>query len=1538
MNTYNSIYDRLVEVNNEKTITVVAQSSDESRQVASQNGYTLMGLPVRAAPECEPVVMRAAGAGKTLSVVDGEKSSTEVEMYNVVVSSNGVESIIPEQGTNRIVRASTLDTPVLESEVIDIKAGGRRIIEKMGSSEVMEPHCVSVWVDEGDDVERLYHHENVRGYRRRHVKSSREWKVFVDRFLSLGEGFYYGDFLYSAAGNKIWTWKLYQPTPFMVSDLRAKTQRKLRKCGNRVQIAPMGVNPLVLEMAQRDYPRVGLVRLRRALSTIAAPKALYEYEERRAELEESIAKCHDKYYSFHHYKDQLTLVMEGIEPNPGPTYQECKEMISREMSDFDTFCSKSNINKEEVRSLKDIMASAFFHRVASYGEKKSEQAVLAQSQLIKQIIRPTEEIYNDLRQSQLTLVSDELNFVPASGITGGEKPWNYTKDFTVRYLTVLCDLVMDDCELKGSAFTRYTHNIRVLLGKENKSTLFEEMPITDPRQASQQGANKANIAPAQTNLVDQGGRFTREVKREDSDKPERKREARRKIWSSETAVPLGLLDLARYVYHADNHGPFAIYGIYKGLVETHKKTGEWTIEDDVIRANIDRELKREKKLAEGGLSADFDFDESMFPFYFCALTEADKHALKQQELEYVDTVSTDPYSFPVRSENVFELEGCTSGDEVVLKARALSAPRPAVFRFPKRWFKMASKRCYGCTDTYRECLLLCRTYVSWTDHEGTESMFSSYEDLRVRAFAAAIWGCAHARPAGNLSQAEILRRIAEFRPTAPGTYVEPYTTDDSCVTDKYAELALPAYRVSTHTVDTSFIAIRDPATVKYSARSRLARVGPECLLKGYARPDPESLDEQLSGIVKRLSVGKILLSDEWKQKLETEVWPEMKRYLETHAFELDIIKPDAIYQACEDHVKAKGYGKTDAHDYLLGVSLFLQGANGLPNLLPPEWRTEFGCFTKSENYALSGRKPCRSIQCPDLYVRGYQHALLYTAQHNLFVKLFPHLSIKHKTEQQKIDQIRSTFANTHRIVCTDLTAMEKNVTNYMMTFEKEVFKACSPVWMHPALDDAWGEMMTKSRSIQHKMFDLFVDPMRASGEDHTSAGNFVCNLMWICAWTGDTKSILNGSRPCMVEGDDGQVSADGLDLPDAKSIAGLGIRIKLEETVDASAFVSKVIKHDHEMCDPLGIAQNFSIIRDPDLNTSHTDAAKQYAMAMSYYYLYGGFPIVGPYFLKYLIRHHDQVMGTARGIEGVRRAFDKWYMGWMAPETVEAMWQDVLVKSAAPMNKVKTTAAELAEYCGVPQQVLERIYECRCDFSDEIVPSGNSWTVDDAIDAVKVARQNTKAVLAQATTKYVLEGQRGNGIMEALRRVFGHEEETVESGVYADTVIIRDPTDEWANHTILPRQKVECATSLIIKAILCTIGVAAWCAAFVYLAPIIVDAIFPSVPIAGLLDYEPAPLMVVPDILTNVCRFCEEVPEEQFVELSVSMVSLVSVWMVNIGCWIAMYVAVKYPSWRQAREDAQLAESLINLFAEPEGWENHHGGGLLLHLEDDEEW
>ena len=1166
-----------------------------------------------------------------------------------------------------------------------------------------------------------YIHENVRRYRKPARGSHRCVDVFLRLGRDLGDNFYWGTYLTTAQGHRIWTWRLYQLPASEVVALREKEVRHMRKCGLRVAIKPLGVNPDVLRLALQLFP-VGNIHMRHALSLPEAPKTCAEVIENKARLADCVSRSSGKLPCYHYYKDKLTLVREGIEPNPGPAAPENTTAYARESVRYaeqeteliQQLVRRYQWSKEDRRTIADVLSSARFVRgAAAYNPQDNEldETVWAgHGKLIEALKEDTAALFEELKASLLVVRDQKGIDFPTHGIFP-----NF--DVDVRFWYILLDVVQADLALAGTAFERYLpRGTLVLLGMENKSHLLGQEIVVDPRVAPQSGPQEADIPDIDTHLVDQGGVFDDpHIEVVDATK---KRDARREIWSKETAAPTGLIDLCRYVLCTPQSSPYRLRGIYKGLVKIHEKTGRWEIDEKEILQAIEVEERRGAKIADSGLAMGFTVDEGLFPMYFTDGDEDDHALRKKLGLYEGDVVVSVPDHACVKKENVYELTAANGAEELVLTVRCMVSGEQLKFLYPHRWCKLATKRLYGCCSTLEEAVTCCRTLISWTDHTEAAYEMANHQHLRVKAFAAALYGLANCKPGESLSEAEVLRRVSEFRPVAGGVYHEAYTTDSTAVTDKYRDLAQPCYTVGDHTVDNSFIVIRDPAAVKLNPSARLAREGPEVLIPAYARPDPNSLWEQVQGVVKRLSVGRLPLKEEWRKRLEDDVWPAVKAYIEGKADSLDVLAPNDIYHGCEEHAKLKGFKGIELDQYLGGAALFLRGASGEENLLDEAWRTEYGCFTKSENYALSGKKPTRSIQCPDMFVRGYQHALLANAQHNLFVRIFPHLTIKHLTEDEKMEKIRRTFANAERIVCTDLTAMEKNVSSFMMTFERKVFKACSPTWMHKAIDQAWDELMFQPRAISHKMFDLFVDPMRASGEDHTSAGNFVCNLMWICAWTNDAAAILSGARPCLVEGDDGQVGADGLQLPNADQIAGLGIRIKLEESVGDSSFVSKVIKNDRPVCDALSIAQNFSVIRDPDLDSNHGDAAKQYAMAMSYYYLYGGYPIIGPYFLGYLMRHHDAVMGTQTGLLAVKKAFCAKYVGWVDPADIEAMWQDVLRSQALPRPAVKTTAADLAEVSGVSVHLLQQIYSCRPTEYANSVPSGGRFTVDDQTKAV----------------------------------------------------------------------------------------------------------------------------------------------------------------------------------------------------------------------------
>lgn len=742
----------------------------------------------------------------------------------------------------------------------------------------------------------------------------------------------------------------------------------------------------------------------------------------------------------------------------------------------------------------------------------------------------------------------------------------------------------------------------------------------------------------------------------------RKKTLRELQQKRERPVPLAVFDRARLVFipeEEEDFSGFLLYGLYRGILDSYDyHGGVWILDDDLIDAQLDAQEKRATDLKDQGLALKLLLDGRIGPAYFTAHSDMSIRRLKKQGLPTENTVAFDATHLIAYDTDVYIVHADALDSHLRLAVRRLTSRQVVEFPVPARWCQVAVRRHYGCSMSYEGTLIQVRTLAQFSDNTFVDPKFMGYQDLKLRAFAAFLFAHAQAKPSPLLSRGEVLKNIKMVRPLAEGVYVKPYLTSEKVLEDKYFFNGSGDFAIATHSVDHSGIVIHDPANLKRTAAYKdWSRLYPVALVPAISRPDPGSLSEQVKGIIKRLAAGSIAITDEAKLKLQNVVWPKIATAISQCIYQVYSVAE--IREACEKVCTMKNFSQQDHDSYMRGADLFLQGARGLDNLLPRGWRTQFGAFTKVENYNPLAEKAVRTIQCPDLFVRGYQHAMLYTAQHNMFEVAFKAFTVKGLDEGEKLKKVRDLYLATDCFASTDITSMEKNVTGYFMNFEEEIFVGLSPLWMRPAIRDCWKELETTQRAFHHQFFTLFTDPMRASGEDHTSAGNFICNFLWICFLTDATDEFLSGKRKLLIEGDDAVFDARGLKL-NMDLARELGIRLKIERSEEELSFVKKRFVQGHHVCDVREIALNFSVEKDPDFDTIRNSLPRQYAMALSYYTLYRDQPVVGPFFLDYLVKYHAQAMGSQRGFKAVRRAFASKYVGWVDEDTIERMWAEVI--------------------------------------------------------------------------------------------------------------------------------------------------------------------------------------------------------------------------------------------------------------------------------------
>lgn len=246
------------------------------------------------------------------------------------------------------------------------------------------------------------------------------------------------------------------------------------------------------------------------------------------------------------------------------------------------------------------------------------------------------------------------------------------------------------------------------------------------------------------------------------------------------------------------------------------------------------------------------------------------------------------------------------------------------------------------------------------------------------------------------------------------------------------------------------------------------------------------------------------------------------------------LSPEQIMAECKDHARKRFTQQKEINAYVEGAriaieegedsELFKKCLNGA---------TDLETFDKKEPYDKS--KPIRYIMAPSIKVRGFCHALLLNAQHRLFPEgdnRNPY-SVKHMSDSERAAYVKELFG-TCEVFNTDYSSMEASVSADMMEIiEMPVFMLLTPQCMRKKVGLLWDRYISRNYHIRSKEFDLTIPPMRLSGQDHTSAGNWLLNVTWlfyaIKMQTGYYPKLSGeGSFRFVCEGDDGLGTMDFL--------------------------------------------------------------------------------------------------------------------------------------------------------------------------------------------------------------------------------------------------------------------------------------------------------------------------------------------------------------------------------------------------------------------------
>jgi hypothetical protein len=458
----------------------------------------------------------------------------------------------------------------------------------------------------------------------------------------------------------------------------------------------------------------------------------------------------------------------------------------------------------------------------------------------------------------------------------------------------------------------------------------------------------------------------------------------------------------------------------------------------------------------------------------------------------------------------------------------------------------------------------------------------------------------------------IFGSLGRDRPSAPGTYVIGYC---------------PTWN---EVVDASYSANRKCGIAMRSVKGFMRRNLSHCVLapihvSGFlpSFPNPVAPASKVIGALKRLCVARMKRTDRSADIMKEVVDNCCSRVTGSS------ISDAVVSEECALVCRMKGFKGKDAECYMSGV-LDALGHHVDYTLFA------FKNFVKSETYDPDSIKPARFIISPDHYVRGVSHALLYRAQVGL-ARAFHECSVKGRTAQEITARL-ADFKDRSWFLETDYTSMESNVREWdILNIEMPLFMAAAHPSERSDVAGLFRWFANHTVRARSKDLDIWLPPMRLSGQDHTSMGNFLCNMVWcgsiLCEYFNWDASQLARypSDSCLFEGDDGmihvghEVNSDWL----KSCIKNAGVRLKFNCAKDYHDlhFCGNHLVFDGDVLvrikNPLEVLSRVMSLFRPNASSNKQWLGLQISKVRSYYLEYSHLPIVGPVCLALLNKYGD---------------------------------------------------------------------------------------------------------------------------------------------------------------------------------------------------------------------------------------------------------------------------------------------------------------------------
>lgn len=466
----------------------------------------------------------------------------------------------------------------------------------------------------------------------------------------------------------------------------------------------------------------------------------------------------------------------------------------------------------------------------------------------------------------------------------------------------------------------------------------------------------------------------------------------------------------------------------------------------------------------------------------------------------------------------------------------------------------------------------------------------------------------------------IYRSIVRDRCPAPGTYVRGYELEVRDIFPAPTQIRDVVSRASGYMRETA------ESVKKQWSECRLSSVHVADFLPSF--PLHESVINQKLGFIKRLACARGQPTDAFKTNIRSAV-----RWLKHTYHPEETLSMADVRAECLKHTQENGFTEEQKAKYMMGVdwALSLKTLGDLE--LGASMLGEAGGFNKMEVLDEGKKKTPRYIVAPNFYMRGYSHAILMSAQRNFFHQFKSH-TVKGLTREEQKVKVHSAMEGRSGFLETDYTSFESNITSfYIEEVEKELFVHFADEAMKPLVADMFSKLAHQTTEVKSSTFTMFLEPMRLSGTDHTSAGNCLVNFCITMAIMyeamGRTDPMENfldwmeNTHPYFFEGDDGlmHVGSD-IDMARLKSAtqhSGAKLTFEYDDDMENLNFcgmtTEKVYINGHprivNMVNPMTILSKMFALFSPADTCRHDDEISA-AKALSYYDLYHDLPIIGP--------------------------------------------------------------------------------------------------------------------------------------------------------------------------------------------------------------------------------------------------------------------------------------------------------------------------------------